>query len=146
MTQLSSNATLFFKFFLPIFWIVFLGATTFAVWNAENMQLLSFNAKLIITGLYILGIVILSSTIMRLKRVEIDQDYLYITNYFQHIRYQHQDIEKIITPKKGFFPFGKIVLKAPGRFGQTIRYIPMANSIREFIEKEPENAFPVEWK
>ncbi|MBP7184541.1 MAG: hypothetical protein KBA06_03455 [Saprospiraceae bacterium] len=71
----------------------------------------------------------------QLHRVEADDKFMYITNYFKTIRYQANDIEKIIL-KKGFFSSkAYVVLKSKGVFGQMIRFRPNQPHLFELMTK-----------
>ncbi|MEL6720591.1 MAG: hypothetical protein AAFP82_17935 [Bacteroidota bacterium] len=141
MTRLSSNWTLFYKFFLPTFWIVLLGACIIATW-AMKITLFPgvspFIFGSILTAIYILVVLLLYIFTMRLKRVEIDENYVYITNYFKNYRYPHQDIDFIENPDRPFFSVSTLQLKAAGSLGSKIKYLAVRGWLQDFLRKHPE--------
>src|SRR5690625_984234 len=92
--RISSSFTLFFFLFVPIFWLVFFGGFMVASFIYANetafFQTLGYKIGIII--LYITGVILFYFTLLQLKRVEIDTDYVYVTNYFKTYRYPfHKD-------------------------------------------------------
>ncbi len=126
MQRLSTNMTLFFRFFLPIMWIVILGSTTIAIWFAGQDVLGGIGTPEVRWGalvFYLSGVALLGLTLMRLKRVESDQEYLVVTNYFKTVRYPWRDVDKIKERKVLFLELVTIELKAPGRFGRRLHFL-----------------------
>ncbi len=147
MTRISSNLTLFYKFFIPTFWIVLVGACTIAFWQLQlpvvaGMSIQTF--RIVITGIYVVGLIFLYWATMRLKRVELDHEYLYVTNYFKHLRYPLQDIEKIKEAKRMIFPIASVHLKSKGSFGKVLTYVPVRNRLQEFLEEQPNRNIRIE--
>ncbi|MEM9886923.1 MAG: hypothetical protein AAF849_13605 [Bacteroidota bacterium] len=141
MTRLSSNWTLFYKFFLPTFWIVFVGACVAATW-AMNISFVagiqSTIFGIVLTVFYVLGIFLFYLFSMRLKRVEIDENYIYITNYFKNYRYPHIDIDYIQEPTLPVFSAAKLYLKSAGSLGKEIKYIAVKGWLQDFLAAHPE--------
>ena len=141
MQRVSTNLTLFFKFFIPIFWIVFFGAFTLTVfvYRAEYYGDIPGRSFRIGTVLFFLsGVVMLYFTLMRLKRVEMDEYFVYVTNYFKNFRYPYHNIEKIEESKFLFLTNVTIYLKTPGNFGKSIRFIASNGRYRDFWKEHPE--------
>lgn len=138
--RISSNVTLFYKFFLPTFWIVFGGACTITTWVIPIRILPGVSAELfrwIFTALYFLVNVFFYFRTMRLKRVELDQEYVYISTYFKNYRYPHQDIEQIEEIIRPLFSGGYVHLKSAGSLGQKIPYVPVKGRLDIFLEEHP---------
>ena len=154
MHRISSNATLFFKIFLPTIWMAFFGAFTLVVLisNVENFPALNFlYFKIGLVAFFLIGLGIFYLTVMQLKRVELDAGHLYASNYFKNYRYAFKDIEKITERDLGLFRLNKIHLKAPGKFGKKITYILDEAMLKDFFDKNPEvvsvfNSFKIEEK
>lgn len=144
--RISSNLTLFYKFFIPIFWIVLFGAITASIWSLHvRMQGMSaMNVRLLVTTFYIGGIGILYWLVLRLKRVEIDDDYIYISNYFKNYRYPHRDVERIVRKKRPIFSTAKVYLKGKGTLGNSIPFVPASSLYDDFFRGHPNLEFPVE--
>jgi hypothetical protein len=136
MERLSSNATLFFNLFLPVFWSVFFGAFTLGIFLADEiyvrfLPIASFRWAMLF--FYFTGISVLYFTFLRIKRVELDSDYLYITNYFKTARYPIASLEQLEWRRWFLFSIGIIHLKVKGIFGQRIIYLSRKN-IREDLQ------------
>jgi len=142
--RLSSNLTLFFKLFIPVFWTVFFGAFTLVVlfYKNEFYGNIPRNAMQIGTVLFFIsGIALMIFTLLRLKRVEMSEDgFAYITDYFRHRRYAFQDIEKIEESNFLLLKIVSIYLKASGTFGKRIIFIASGSGYRDFLNAHPELA------
>ncbi|MBL0081660.1 MAG: hypothetical protein IPP37_04190 [Saprospiraceae bacterium] len=62
-------------------------------------------------------------TIMNLKRVEADDQYYYVTNYFKTYRYLKTDVEKISSSDYGIWIWNTLHMKQATKFGRNIRFI-----------------------
>lgn len=140
MQRVSTDLTLFYKFFIPIFWIVFFGAFTISVLALNRAYYGS-----IAGGPFRIGVVVffLSSvaglyfSLMRLKRVEMDEDFVYVTNYFRTVRYPYHNIEKIRESDFLFLKIVNLYLHTPGRFGRRITFVASQSRFRLFWEQHP---------
>lgn len=135
MQRVSSNLTLFFKLFVPTFWIVFFGAVTLALWlNKEDFYGDLNGGALRIGALffYLSGLVLYYFSLLPLKRVEMDPLFVYVTNYFQNYRYPWHNIEALEDSAFLNFKVVRITLKSPGKFGKHIRFIASNKLYREF--------------
>lgn len=138
MERLSSNLTLFFKFFVPVFWIVFFGAFTVAVFAYKNEFYGEIPGRPLRIGSVIFfasGLIMFFLTTMRLKRVEGNSEHLIITDYFKTFRYAHAGIDKITESKFAFIKVVTIHLKEKGSFGIKIPFIASASRYEEFMSK-----------
>jgi len=141
MERISSNATLFFKFFVPVFWIVFVGAVTTASMLYEfnyvgNVPSSIF--RIVILAIFLSGVVFFVFTLLRLKRAEMDLEYVYVTNYFKTYRYPHDNIDRIELYGAGPFSYGCIKLRRKGTFGKKLYFIPSRSRIDEYFREYPQ--------
>ena len=140
MERVSTNLTLFLKLFIPTFWAVFFGAFTIAIWatDARNLGALpEMPLKIGMTLFLLIGIGILYFTLFQLKRVEMDADFVYATNYIKHFRYPYHNIEKIEELDYLIFNLVRIHLKEPGYFGKKITFIPSKKRFQNFLNDHP---------
>lgn len=126
--QLSSNHTLFWRVFVPIFGTVFLAGflLVFLLTDEEDLYL-PFPALWVRLGMFLLiagWFWLLRNTVWRLKRVDADDAFLYVTNYWTTVRYPWQDVQSIEEKKRAGRRIVNITLRAPGRFGQKISFLP----------------------
>lgn len=143
MHRISSNTTLFLKIFLPTFWIAFFGILTAAIAlsNVEQFNLFNFTyMKIGMVAFFILGTVLLYFSLMQLKRVELDKDFVYASNYFKTYRYPYHNVESMAERDFWLFTLVKIQLKTPGNFGKVLTFLLDEAMLTDFLEKNPEMA------
>lgn len=141
MQRVSTNLTLFYKFFLPIFWIVFFGSMTIAALVYDKAfygEIPGVPFRIGIVIFFLSGVAMFGFTLMRLKRVEMSDEHLYVTNYFKHLRYPYGDIEKISESEFLIFKLVTIHLKASGTFGKKFTFLASRNRYAEFWREHPE--------
>ena len=133
--QLSSSLTLFWVIAAPTIWLSFFAVFSLAIFLSGYTHFGSIPALYLKIGLplfFLLGLVYLKFN--RLKRIDIDQEYLYATNYIKTYKYPWQNIEKI-SPASGFIlKKGKIHLKTPGQFGKKIPFLVSSKRWAEMLE------------
>ncbi len=134
MQRVSTNLTLFYKFFIPVFWLAFAGAGTIAV------QVMSDDAFMRMGALvaFVMSLGILFLTFFQLKRVEMSNDAVYVTNYFKHFQYPYNNIEKITHLDLLIVQIATIHLRVPGTFGKKLRFVPSNSLYKDFWESHPE--------
>jgi hypothetical protein len=141
MNRLSSNLTLFLKFFIPVFWIVFFGAFTTASMMYQFEYFGNIPAKAFRMGVllfYLSGVVMFVFTLMRLVRVEADEQFLYVTNYFKTARYPYHNIEEVQESDFLGFMLINVVFKEAGIFGKRINFVASKQLYRAFWEQHPD--------
>jgi len=140
--RLSSNATLVLKIFLPTFWIVFFGLLVIAIFVSDSEDILLLNNPYLKYGsvaFFLLFFCLFYFTIMSLKRVDIDQKHLYVSNYFKTFRYALDDIQKNKEIDFGIFTILRTELKNKGSFGRKFIYILNKSTFDEYLKIFPEN-------
>lgn len=145
--RISSNSTLFYKFFLPTFWIFFGGACAITTW-AFPIRIISGLPpeifRIVFSAFYLLVALLLLVRSNRWKRVELDDQYLYVSNYFKNYRYLHKDIESISETVRPLFSTASIKLKSSGSFGDRIYYIPKKDRMNIFLQDHPHIQLPIQ--
>lgn len=143
MTPVSTSATLFLKLVLPTVWTTFFVFFTFALFQMDFEYIGPFPgdafriAMLIFT---LIGVIILYFLVMRIKRVDMDDSFMYVTNYFKTYRYPFHQIEKIEERSFGLFRAVDVTLKEAGKFGEQITFFASRRAYDRFISEHP-NAF-----
>jgi hypothetical protein len=143
MQRISSNSTLFLKIFFPTFWVVFFGIFTIAVLMAKAPHFGGIPAVTFKMGLalfFAAGLAVLYFTLLKLMRVELDELYVYASNYFKTYRYPYSNVEKITERNFGLFHLVRIHLKTPGKFGTKITFLLDETMLKDFLEKHPDVA------
>ena len=141
--NLSTNWTLILKIFFPIFWGVLFGLMTIAFWVSDvpyvgNMSI--FNFRLLITSFFLTGLAVMYFSVMQLKRVEVDKDFLYVTNYKDTARYPFHNIKKIEEANYFLFKIVKVYFKTAGIFGQKVVFLANQFRLEKVLEKRKELA------
>ncbi|MCB0662078.1 MAG: hypothetical protein KDC24_05025 [Saprospiraceae bacterium] len=141
MIQVSSNLTLFLKIFIPVFYLVFFGAFVGALWIQDYQYYGNIEGNTLRIGatlVYAAFLAIFYFTIFSLKRVEMDTNEMYVTNYVKHFKYSRESVATIaISP----YPFIKIVtvtFNQPGYFGKKVRFVPSMARLTEVLAVCPE--------
>lgn len=141
MIRLSSAWTLILKLFLPIFYAVFMGAwtvTTIYIGDEVSPLFEHWVYRLVMIGLYGLGLLFFFYTTWRLKRLDATPTHLFITDYFKTFRYSFESIAEIKPINFFVFNFLKITLKEKGSFGVDF-YILIEKSVwNQYIVAHPE--------
>lgn len=130
MIRVSSNVTLFLTIFVPTFWTVFFGAFTILMFS---QPIVGYPFKIGTLIFYLLGLMIFYFTLLRLKRVEMDENGIYTTNYFKHYKYPYHNVETIND--SGLLTH--ITLKTPGHFGKKIWFLKSQKYYESFWQKHP---------
>ncbi|MBK6948077.1 MAG: hypothetical protein IPH16_08520 [Haliscomenobacter sp.] len=141
MERVSSNLTLFYRIFVPVFWIVFFGSASVALIALPYQFVGSIPAGPFRIGVgffFLSGAAALYFTLMQLKRVEIGGGFVYVTNYFKNYRYPYNNIERIEVSTFLFFSIASIYLKTPGNFGQKVTFAPEMPRLKAVLEANPE--------
>lgn len=149
MHRISSNFTLGLRIFVPTIWCVFFGAFTiaFLISNGEGSAFInSWTFRISWTAGFILVLLLIRQSIWKLRRVEVDSDFIYVTNYFKTARYPFHNIETIRSISLGLFWLGVIHYKQAGIFGKKsyfmqkrARLLEVLPMIEELQEKVLEN-------
>ena len=141
MERISSNLTLVYKIVLPVFWLVLVGGTTVAILLA-NFAGVGNTSALTVKGVMLFifasGTLFLALTLMRLKRVEVGPEGIYVTNYFKNVRYPFSEVESITATSLLIFSVATLHLKGKGSFGQHLPFIPSPSRFYAFFEENPE--------
>ena len=137
MHHLSSSWTIFLRLFLPVFWFVFFGCFTVAmfVFKEELGPVLGNpNAAWIFLGCYLAGVVIIYFSLWRLYRVDADDAYVYVTNYLKTYKYPFHQIRKIEEQDLGLFSLMTLRFNQKFTFGKKIFFLARKKNLQAFLE------------
>ena len=126
MTRISSAATLFFAVFLPVFWLVFFGSLIAGLFlvNIEDLDGTFFQfMRWIFLVLFIVFAILIYRTILKLRRIDADEHYIYVSNYLRTIRIPYTQIDSLQSKSLSIRLLGKINLSHKGYFGSSITFI-----------------------
>ena len=137
--RISSNWTLFLKIFFPTFWFVFYGAVVIAIFAMPQQQMsLSASLKYGVLIFYLSGSLVIYFTLLNLKRVEYDKDFLYVTNYFKTVRVPWPNVETLQEKRILFVRVGYFKFKNAITFGKWISFVESRSLMRHFKAAHPE--------
>ncbi|MFM2395268.1 MAG: hypothetical protein RLZZ546_3251 [Bacteroidota bacterium] len=122
------------KIFVPIFYTTFFGLLTLTsfILDPEDIPLLaSKTSRVILLTCYTLTAILMYFTIFNLKRVEIDEENIYVSNYLNTYRYKREDIENITTKNYFLFKLSTIAMKNKTKMGKNIRFIGSPEKLRK---------------
>ena len=140
MIRLSSNLTLFFKVFIPTFWIIFFGSLSIAIVVADGMSIFPVDEgtqKGIVLGFFLLFFILIFFTVIPLKRIEIDTENLFVTNYFKSFKYPISDIENVSIKNWGIFKTLHFHFKGKTSFGKRIFCLMKYTTFKQFLSNNP---------
>ncbi len=142
MQHVSSSLTLLLKYGITTGYIVFFGAMTTAFWFVDGINVVAGLPigifRIGFTIFFILMILFLYWAVMRLKRVEMDEHFFYVTNYYKNVRYPYHQIEKVKEKDYYLFRSVHIYLKQAATFGKKISFIASRDRFNEFLKEHPE--------
>lgn len=122
------------KIFIPIFYSTFFGLLTLTsfILEPEDIPLLANPvSRTILFTSYVLTCTLIYFTIFDLKRVEIDEENIYISNYIHTYRYKREDIDNIDTKDFYLFKLSTIIMKTKTKMGRKIRFIGSPDKLRK---------------
>jgi hypothetical protein len=141
MNQVSTNLTLFYRLFLPIFFGVFIGATVIFLWLHPLEYYANLKGSTLRFGLttfYVVMMTFFLLTVWRLRRVEMGREWVYITDFFRQARYPWTNVKEVTETSVGFFRLVRIELAEPGSFGRKVTFIASGSRWRLFKEEFPD--------
>ncbi len=146
LTILSSNKTLFWRVFVPVFGTIFLGVLTLAyilTTDNESYALLISGlwTKVLLLVLLLGWLLFLRRTLWRLHRVDADDTHLFVTNYWTTARYPWDDVLRLEEKRRLGQRIVNIHLRAAGRFGQKIAFLPSTSYDVWMRENEKTESF-----
>lgn len=141
MIRLSSGWTLVLRLFIPVFYLVFMGALTLAtiIQGSEVSPVFdTWIYRVTMISLLLIGILMIRFTVWRLLRLDASSTHLFITDFFKTFRYSLESIDSIQPFKILFWKFIKIRLKEKGSFGQGLYILLEGNLWNQYIDAHPE--------
>ncbi len=134
--QVSSSLTLFWRIAVPTMWVSFFGVFTLAIFfsNLEYYGSIPGGVlKILIPIVLLIGLIIMNFTLLKLRRIDMDDEFIYATNYLKTYKYPWQNVEKIENSKGLIFSTGIIHLKTPGKWGNKIMFLKSKKRWRDFL-------------
>lgn len=139
--QVSSSLTLFWRIAVPTMWVSFFGVFTIAIFfsNLDYYGRVPGDVlKIVIPIILFVGLLIMNFTLLKIRRIDMDDEFIYATNYLKTYKYPWQNIERIEESKGIIFSKGIIHLRKPGKWGSKIHFLLSKKRWRDFLST---NAF-----
>ena len=136
MRRLSSNLSIFFRLFLPLVYIVFFGSLVIGSFliTANDSPLISSSIfRYGMLSSYIIFVLIFSFSIMKLKRVDADENNILISNYFKTYKYTWDSIKKMTTINLLIFDIIYIHIHEKGKFGKKVFFLASRSLVKSFF-------------
>ncbi len=141
VVNVSSRWTVIVKYFLPTLWTSFFGALALGFFKIDEEWIFGYPAtqfRIAFIMFLVSGMLFFYWAFIRLKRVEADDRYLYITNYRKAFRYPFHNVEKIERNNFLIFNSYTVFLKKGGAFGDKITFIAGRKGFKKYAEEYPE--------
>jgi len=146
MQRVSSQLTIVLRIALPTAWLtLILSITILLGWTVRGTARLFAHPMLWLSLLIILGsgFAFIYFVLWRLYRVDMDDRFLYVSNYFKTYKYELTDIESITDSKVLPGRIFCIHLKASGSFGKNIYFLAAQSLWKDYIETHPMQMGPL---
>jgi hypothetical protein len=129
LTILSSNKTLVWRVFVPVFGTVFLTVLSLAyILTTDDDSYTPFVpapwAKVLVALLWLGWLYFVYRALWRLHRVDADDTHFYVTNYWTTARYSWDSVASLEEKRRLGRRVVNIHLRAAGRFGKKISFLP----------------------
>lgn len=137
MERYSSNATLFFVIFLPVFIWVLLLLMTMGVFLGPVMDesvIFSLTTKIVVVCLFLLVSIIIVLFAFKLKRLEADSEKLYISNYFKHTMMPIENVRNVIITDFILMRIVTIQFTQKSIWGNTIKILEREDMFQKYCE------------
>ena len=145
MQRVSSQLTIMLRIFVPTVWFTFvLSIAILLTWSIRGKAGLLANPIIWIALLLILGTgFVFIYFLWKLYRVDMDDRFVYISNYFKTYKYPYTDIASIRDANIGKNRIYVIELKSKGSFGQKIHFLASQVLWNDFIKTHPAQLAPL---
>lgn len=141
--KISSQATFFIKFIFPAIWLIGFGQHMLSDLPKSFIEM---NPDLFLSiGFFLVGVIIFGLLAFPLKEVFIDEEFIYLSNYFREDKISLRHIERVsetflTNPKlvivrfKDRTIFGKRIIFIPqDRWFAPLRKHPIVNDIKDLV-------------
>ncbi|MBK9108334.1 MAG: hypothetical protein IPM92_08160 [Saprospiraceae bacterium] len=126
MRLISSSMTLVLRIFIPVFWMVFFGCLCLFAWITDDQDLPLRDPdvfRLQLTVFFGIGCLIVLVFLYPLKRVELDDEYFYITNFFKTVKLPIN--QNLVFTKRKFLGRFWVTMRVETKniFGNKIKFV-----------------------
>ena len=140
MERVSSQLTIFLRIALPTIWLTTILSLIVLLAVAVSGKAQVFSNPIVLAGLVFVlatGIAFIYFFLWRFYRVDMDERFVYVSDYFKTYKYSFNDIESIKgsswAPNRVFV----IRLKSKGSFGKDILFLASQKLWNDFVNEHP---------
>jgi hypothetical protein len=140
MNRVSSSLTVILRIALPTIWFVSILSLLILLSWAVSGRAQLFSFPLVWAGMLLIigcGASFIYFLLWKLYRVDMDDQSIYVSNYFRTYRYPFRDIQSIrgisVAPNRIF----RIELKSKGSFGKNIYFLASQKLWQDYIQTHP---------
>lgn len=140
MQHVSTSWTLILKIVIPTLWLAFFGAFALAITFSDIEYIGGYPIHIFRVGyaiFFVIGFSMLYWLMLRLKRVELDEQFVYASNFLNTFRYPYHNIRKMDIKNYGLFKTIKVHLREPGKFGKKFAFIANTTRFYDFFKQHP---------
>ena len=140
MQRVSSQFTIVLRIVIPTIWFTtILSIVILLGWAVRGKAGLFANPFIWIGLLLILlsGYALIKFFLWRFYRVDLDRQYVYVSNYFKTYRYPYSEIESVTDSKTLPGRVFLITLKSKGSFGRKIYFLAAQILWQDFLKENP---------
>lgn len=142
MQRISSNFTLILKILIPTFWISLFTLFTIAVFVSSRDTLPIFHQPVFRWGwvvIYVGMITVMYLTVMQLKRLEMDDTKMLISNFFKTYITGFENINKVHISNYALFKIATIHFNEKTKLGKKASFLLSKPRYMEFLQMYPDH-------
>src|SRR5688500_7798464 len=140
MDRVSSQLTIFLRIALPTIWLTTILSLTVLLALAVRGKAQVFSNPVVWVGFFLVlvtGIAFIYFFLWRFYRVDMDERYVYVSDYFRTYKYSFSDIESIRPTSWAPTRIFTIRLKSKGTFGREIHFLASQKLWGDFVDEHP---------
>jgi len=140
MQRVSSQLTIVLRIALPTIWFTAIVSMVILLGWAVRGKAGLFGNPFIWLGLLLIlgsGFALIKLLLLRFYRVDMDDDFVYISNYFKTYKYPFSEVDSIADSKTMPHRVFLIKLKAKGTFGKHIYFLASQVLWQDFLKEHP---------
>lgn len=141
----SASSTLMLKYLLPILFSSFFGCFTafvlfvFPASWFQGAPLPVWVIKLLVLGFWLSSMLLFYAICKPLRRVEMDLDYMYVSDYFKTYRYTYESIDRLEERNYLLFKVMQVEFYEAGSMGKQFSFV-VGYRFAPLLQKFPEIA------
>jgi len=141
MQHVSTSWTLILKIVIPTLWLAFFGGFALAITFSDMDYFGGYPISYFRAGyavFFVSGFLMLYWLVLRLKRVEMDKEFVYASNFIKNYRYPYSNVRKIEIRNYGLFRTVRVYLRDAGKFGSRFAFIANRERFYTFFKQNPQ--------